>query len=78
MRTVSPPAAYWRPRWGRPWSTTWFRLTGDVPAAWDGADVEAVVRDYYNINPGQDNFEYQDSPEHQRWQAWHPQTKAPA
>ncbi len=43
-----------------------------------GADVEAVVRDYYNINPGQDNFEYQDSPEHQRWQAWHPQTKAPA
>ena len=30
-------------RWGRPWSTTWFRLTGDVPAAWEGADVEAVI-----------------------------------
>lgn len=34
-----------------------------------GGDVEAVVRDYYNIDPGQDNFEYQGSPEQQRWQA---------
>ncbi|MCY1466749.1 hypothetical protein D9M71_851780 [compost metagenome] len=35
-----------------------------------GADVEAVVRDYYNIAFGQDNFDYQDSPEHQRWREW--------
>jgi alpha-mannosidase len=24
--------------WGAPWSTTWFHLTGIVPAAWTGAD----------------------------------------
>jgi phenol hydroxylase P3 protein len=35
-----------------------------------GADVEAVVRDYYNIAFGEDNFDYQDSPEHQRWRQW--------
>jgi len=29
--------------WGRPWSTTWFRCTGDVPAAWIGDRIEAVV-----------------------------------
>ncbi|SEN94120.1 alpha-mannosidase [Actinacidiphila rubida] len=29
--------------WGRPWGTTWFRLTGAVPAAWAGRHVEAVV-----------------------------------
>jgi phenol hydroxylase P3 protein len=45
-----------------------------------GADVESVVRDYYNINPGQDNFEYQGSTEHRRWQDWHPNDRnsAPA
>ncbi|MCY1429670.1 YHS domain protein [compost metagenome] len=36
-----------------------------------GGDVESVVRDYYNIAPGEDNFEYQGSPEHQRWQELH-------
>ncbi|TNM64338.1 alpha-mannosidase [Streptomyces sp. NP160] len=30
-------------RWGRPWSTSWFRLTGEVPAAWAGQRVEAVI-----------------------------------
>ncbi|MNJ80238.1 hypothetical protein D3C77_785410 [compost metagenome] len=35
-----------------------------------GGDVEAVVRDYYNIAFGEDNFDYQGSPEHQRWQQW--------
>lgn len=29
-------------KWGRPWSTTWFRMTGEVPAAWEGSEVEAV------------------------------------
>jgi phenol hydroxylase P3 protein len=37
-----------------------------------GGDVESVVRDYYNITPGQDNFEYLGSTEHRRWQDWHP------
>ena len=30
-------------RWGPPWNTTWFRLTGTVPAEWAGLTVEAVV-----------------------------------
>jgi len=29
-------------RWGRPWSTTWFRAAGEVPAEWAGRRVEAV------------------------------------
>ena len=29
--------------WGPPWSTTWFRVTGEVPADWAGRHVEAVV-----------------------------------
>jgi alpha-mannosidase len=40
-------AAAYRPtqvgvRWGRPWSTSWFRATGGVPAEWAGRRVEAV------------------------------------
>ncbi len=30
-------------RWGKPWSTTWFRATGTVPAEWAGKRVEAIV-----------------------------------
>ncbi|MGW2865955.1 glycoside hydrolase family 38 N-terminal domain-containing protein [Streptomyces sp. NPDC001205] len=30
-------------RWGRPWSTSWFRIEGRVPAAWAGRRVEAVI-----------------------------------
>ncbi|WP_328320571.1 alpha-mannosidase [Streptomyces sp. NBC_00388] len=30
-------------RWGRPWSTSWFRLEGAVPEAWAGRRVEAVI-----------------------------------
>ncbi len=30
-------------KWSRPWGTTWFRLTADVPADWVGAQLEAVV-----------------------------------
>ena len=30
-------------RWGPPWGTTWFRFTGDVPAAWSGRRVEALL-----------------------------------
>ncbi|GAA2165646.1 alpha-mannosidase [Pedococcus bigeumensis] len=29
--------------WGAAWGTTWFRLTGTVPAEWAGRRVEAVV-----------------------------------
>src|SRR5688572_29909039 len=29
--------------WGPPWSTTWFAVTGEVPAEWSGRHVEAVV-----------------------------------
>ncbi|MFE6668632.1 alpha-mannosidase [Streptomyces sp. NPDC057697] len=29
--------------WGKPWSTSWFRLTGTVPAEWAGRRVEVVV-----------------------------------
>ena len=29
--------------WGAAWGTTWFRLTGTVPAGWAGRRVEAVV-----------------------------------
>ncbi len=29
--------------WGAPWATTWFRLTGDIPAEWSGRRVEAVI-----------------------------------
>ncbi|NKE59808.1 alpha-mannosidase [Lentzea sp. PSKA42] len=30
-------------RWGRPWSTSWFRVRGTVPAEWAGRRVEAVI-----------------------------------
>ena len=30
-------------RWGKPWGTTWFRLQGRVPDAWDGRTVEARI-----------------------------------
>ncbi|GAB2608172.1 glycoside hydrolase family 38 C-terminal domain-containing protein [Streptomyces capparidis] len=41
-------AAEYRParvgeRWGPPWGTSWFRLTGAVPRPWAGRAVEAVV-----------------------------------
>src|SRR3954452_17552144 len=29
--------------WGTPWSTTWFAVSGEVPAAWAGARVEGVA-----------------------------------
>ncbi|MHB9758055.1 alpha-mannosidase [Streptomyces sp. BYX5S] len=29
--------------WGKPWSTSWFRLEGAVPEEWEGRHVEAVV-----------------------------------
>ncbi|GAA1364340.1 alpha-mannosidase [Streptomyces beijiangensis] len=30
-------------RWGAPWGTTWFKVTGEVPAEWAGRTVEAVL-----------------------------------
>lgn len=29
--------------WGPAWGTTWFKITGQVPADWAGRTVEAVV-----------------------------------
>ncbi|MBF6063759.1 alpha-mannosidase [Nocardia terpenica] len=29
--------------WGPPWATMWCRVTGEVPAAWAGRTVEAVI-----------------------------------
>ncbi|MBC9712926.1 alpha-mannosidase [Streptomyces sp. TRM66268-LWL] len=29
--------------WGAPWATTWFKVTGQVPASWAGKTVEAVL-----------------------------------
>ncbi|MFI6088626.1 alpha-mannosidase [Streptomyces sp. NPDC051218] len=29
--------------WGKPWSTSWFRLRGQVPEAWRGRHVEVVI-----------------------------------
>lgn len=41
-------AAVYRPlsvgdHYGRPWGTTWFRVSGQVPAVWAGTPVELVV-----------------------------------
>ena len=41
-------AAHARPfaigdRWSRPWGTTWFRFTGEVPSDWAGDQLEAVI-----------------------------------
>ncbi|MFG5717790.1 alpha-mannosidase [Streptomyces murinus] len=30
-------------RWGAPWGTSWFRVTGTVPKAWAGRTVEALL-----------------------------------
>ncbi|MFH8988018.1 alpha-mannosidase [Streptomyces sp. NPDC017940] len=30
-------------RWGAPWGTSWFRVTGTVPAEWAGRTVEAIL-----------------------------------
>ncbi|WP_089106051.1 alpha-mannosidase [Streptomyces hyaluromycini] len=30
-------------RWGAPWGTSWFRVTGTVPAEWAGRTVEALL-----------------------------------
>lgn len=39
--------------WGPAWSTTWFKLTGRVPAEWAGRRVEAVIDLGFDINmPG--------------------------
>ncbi|MFD3475335.1 alpha-mannosidase [Streptomyces sp. NPDC058695] len=30
-------------RWGAPWATCWFRVTGTVPESWAGRTVEAIL-----------------------------------
>ncbi|GAA4214484.1 alpha-mannosidase [Actinocatenispora rupis] len=39
-------------RWGRPWSTSWFRVTGEVPAEFAGKRVEAVFDLGFGGGPG--------------------------
>ncbi|MFE5740182.1 hypothetical protein [Streptomyces celluloflavus] len=36
-------------RWGPPWTTSWFRISGRVPAEWAGRRVEAVVDIGFNF-----------------------------
>jgi len=39
--------------WGRPWGTTWFRCSADVPAGWAGPRLEAVVDlGFHRAGPG--------------------------
>lgn len=39
--------------WGPAWSTTWFRVRGEVPADWAGKKVEALIDLGFDINmPG--------------------------
>ncbi len=30
-------------KWGAPWSTTWFKVSGQVPSQWKGSRVEATI-----------------------------------
>ncbi|MER5467657.1 glycoside hydrolase family 38 C-terminal domain-containing protein [Streptomyces sp. NPDC002685] len=40
-------------RWGAPWGTSWFRVTGTVPEAWAGRTVEALLNLGFDENmPG--------------------------
>ncbi|MDR4533767.1 glycoside hydrolase family 38 C-terminal domain-containing protein [Glutamicibacter sp. PS] len=36
--------------WGPAWGTTWFKLTGQVPAEWAGRKVEAVIDLGFDVN----------------------------
>ena len=38
--------------WGGPWSTTWFRFSGQVPEEWAGQRVEAVIDLGFDPNRG--------------------------
>src|SRR3954452_12319376 len=38
--------------WGAAWDTTWFRMTGAVPAEWAGHEVVARIRLGYQAMPG--------------------------
>ncbi len=39
--------------WGAPWSTSWFRIEGEVPREWEGRRVEAVLDiGYSGEHPG--------------------------
>ncbi|MDR7110733.1 alpha-mannosidase [Microbacterium trichothecenolyticum] len=39
-QSYEPTPRNWR--WGRAWSSTWFRLSGTLPAGWDAANTEVV------------------------------------
>ncbi len=40
-------------RWARPWGTTWFKLSGEIPNEWQGQEIEAVIDiGFHGIDPG--------------------------
>src|SRR5205823_1655829 len=39
-------------KWGPPWSTTWFRVRGDVPRDWAGKNVVAYFDLGFKGHPG--------------------------
>jgi alpha-mannosidase len=40
-------------RWGPAWSTTWFRVRGEIPAQWSGRRVEALIDlGFTHLEPG--------------------------
>ncbi|MGH4030208.1 alpha-mannosidase [Actinomycetota bacterium Odt1-20B] len=41
--TRTPHPTHVGARWGAPWSTSWFRVTGTVPDDWAGETVEALL-----------------------------------
>ncbi|HWG22763.1 alpha-mannosidase [Actinospica sp.] len=38
--------------WGGPWSTTWFRFSGEIPPEWAGRRVEAVIDLGFDVQRG--------------------------
>ncbi|MET7283549.1 glycoside hydrolase family 38 C-terminal domain-containing protein [Kribbella sp. NPDC005582] len=38
--------------WGAPWGTAWFHFSGQVPAEWAGAEIEAVIDLGFSGGPG--------------------------
>ncbi|HVX47471.1 MAG TPA: alpha-mannosidase, partial [Mycobacteriales bacterium] len=38
--------------WGPPWSTSWFKITGEVPAEWAGQKAELVFDIGFGGGPG--------------------------
>ncbi len=55
--------------WGRPWGTTWFKMSGAVPQGWAGKRVEAAIDLGFTNMPG---FQSEGLMWHQRDGVWVP------